>query len=141
MKNAKGFSSPPVRIIKAVELRDVVGEQPCDRPRREPLHVAEVHAHRDVEPGRERDEPKAGRKRQLELEPVMHHQHGDGLADDREPAQRDQRLEAHCTRRMRGLIGSKRGHAGQDSGDARGMLTPSVAPGAACGCPSDTRMK
>ena len=42
-----------------------------------------------------RDHRKAGPERQLEIEPVMHHQHGRGLADDREPAQPHQRVEPH----------------------------------------------
>ena len=39
----------------------------------------------------------------VEVEPEIDHQHGDGLADDREPAQPHQRVEAHAAPRSVGL--------------------------------------
>jgi hypothetical protein len=54
--------------------------------------MAQSRSH--VQPGGERDHRQAGIERQREIEREMHHQHGDGLADDRDPAQPHQRVDA-----------------------------------------------
>ena len=60
----------------------------------------EAQPQRDVEPGRQRDHREAGPDRQRKFEPVIDHQHRGGLADDGEPAQPHQRVEAHVAARV-----------------------------------------
>ena len=96
-RNANGFSRPPVRnsstassaMSKASSQAARSGSSRCVRLKRTPQ--------RDVEPGRQRDHREAGPDRQRELERVVDHQHGGGLADDREPAQPQQRVEPHVS--------------------------------------------
>ena len=99
-RKANGFCSPPVRnnstassaMSKASSQAARSGSSRC-------VHV-EAQAQRDVEPGRQRDHRQAGPDRQVEIEPEIDHQHRGGLADDGEPAQPHQRVEAHVAARV-----------------------------------------
>ena len=119
------------------KLGDVEGEQPGRALRLEPLRQAEAHAQRDVEPGRQRDHREAGPDRQREIEAVVDHQHGRGLADDREPAQPQQRVEAHVAplrqvQLVEGVVEHGPNLVHRGGGSHRGGLPPIAACGAGC---------
>ena len=82
------------------QFGDVEGEQPGGAVGLQPLRHVETQAQRHVEPGRQRDHREAGPDRQRKIEPEIDHQHGGGLADDGEPTQPYQRVEAHIAARM-----------------------------------------
>ena len=95
------------------KLGDVEGKKPRRPAGFEPLRHREADAQRDIEPGRQRDHREAGPDRQLVVEPEIHHQHGGGLADHREPAQPHQRIETHAAPGPVGLLGGLLGHVPQ----------------------------
>ena len=110
-RNANGFCSPPVRNSSTASSAMSKARSQAARSGSSRCVIAEAHAQRDIEPGRQRDHREAGPDRQLEVEPEIHHQHGGGLADHREPAQPHQRIETHAAPGPVGLLGGLLGHA------------------------------
>src|SRR4051794_33270383 len=93
------------------QLGYVEGQQPCRPIGLEPLRHRKTDAQRDVEPGRKRDHREAAPDRQLVVEAEIHHQDGGGLADDRQPAQPHQCIEAHAAPGPVGFLGGLVVHA------------------------------
>ena len=60
----------------------------------QPMRRRITEGEEQVEPGRQRDQREADRDGQRELEPVGDDEHGGALADDGQPSQLDQRVEA-----------------------------------------------
>ena len=57
-----------------------------------------AHPQRDVQKRGKRNDGHAGPDRHFEFEAEMHHQNGRELAEHREPAQPDQRIQPYITR-------------------------------------------
>ena len=97
---ANGFCSPPVRnsstassaMSKASSQAARSGSSRCVRWKRSRSATLSQAASAIA--------AKAGINRQLEIEPVIDNQHCGGLADDGEPAQPHQRVEAHIAARV-----------------------------------------
>src|SRR5215510_14572961 len=87
---------------------DVERQKPGRAIGREPLRHVEAQPQCHIEPGRKDDRGEAGIDRQLEIEPVVNHDHRGRLTDDGEPAQPDQRVEAHVPQRV--LLGKDGRH-------------------------------
>ena len=70
----------------------------------------ETEPQHDVEPCRQSDHAETRIDRQFEVETVVNHEHGSCLADDRKPAQPNERIETHVAVRV--MLGiSERRHA------------------------------
>ncbi len=115
----RGDDQEGERIVEAAgqvkqggELHHVVGEQRRRHRRRQPVAGRKAQPHERVERRGKADDDEAMDNRQIEAEHQVNAKHGDQLADDADPAQPRQCLQAYAAGRLLdAVLGSARAAA------------------------------
>jgi hypothetical protein len=84
---------PPGQIEQRRKLQQVVAEHLRRVSALQPLAGREIGRQHDIGEGGQADDGDACSQGQMKAQAQMHAEHGDGLADHRDPAQPDQRLQ------------------------------------------------
>src|SRR5690606_36338436 len=101
------------------QLQDVVAEQPGGAALGQQRGRGKAQGQGEIDQRREPDRGEQRHQRQLELEREMYERDRERLADDRDPADQDQRAQAQPTLAVAGHLGERQGGRTQAGGYAR----------------------